>query len=144
MISHRRLLRCRQSVYKPGSVGLLARSGRSFLYGHGRPCPLAAYPRCLGRGGFLSPHAWPCSNWGLPCRSRCRERGGLLPHRFTLATRRWRSFFCGTFRHGSLSPSVPRCYLAVYPLEPGLSSNKYRIDTMRDRPTDCCSRNIAI
>ena len=26
-----------------------------------------------------------CSRWGLPCRSRCRSRGGLLPHRFTLA-----------------------------------------------------------
>jgi hypothetical protein len=32
----------------------------------------------------LSPHALPCSSWGLPSRSRCRERGGLLPHRFTL------------------------------------------------------------
>src|SRR5215471_11113944 len=29
----------------------------------------------------------PCSRWGLPCRSRCRERGGLLPRRFTLARR---------------------------------------------------------
>jgi hypothetical protein len=25
-----------------------------------------------------------CSRWGLPCRSRCRQRGALLPHRFTL------------------------------------------------------------
>ena len=25
-----------------------------------------------------------CSRWGLPCRPRCRGRGGLLPHRFTL------------------------------------------------------------
>lgn len=25
-----------------------------------------------------------CSRWGLPCRSRCRVRGGLLPHLFTL------------------------------------------------------------
>jgi hypothetical protein len=25
-----------------------------------------------------------CSRWGLPCRSRCRSRGELLPHRFTL------------------------------------------------------------
>jgi hypothetical protein len=32
-------------------------------------------------------HAVPirfCSRWGLPCRSRCRKRGALLPHRFTL------------------------------------------------------------
>ena len=26
-----------------------------------------------------------CSRWGLPCRRRCRRRGALLPHRFTLA-----------------------------------------------------------
>jgi len=26
-----------------------------------------------------------CSRWGLPCRRRCRQRGALLPHRFTLA-----------------------------------------------------------
>jgi len=25
-----------------------------------------------------------CSRWGLPCRRRCRRRGALLPHRFTL------------------------------------------------------------
>ena len=27
-----------------------------------------------------------CSRWGLPCRLRCRRRGALLPHRFTLAS----------------------------------------------------------
>ena len=26
-----------------------------------------------------------CSRWGLPCRLRCRTRGALLPHLFTLA-----------------------------------------------------------
>src|ERR1700748_2598510 len=26
-----------------------------------------------------------CSRWGLPCRRRCRKRGALLPHLFTLA-----------------------------------------------------------
>src|ERR1700742_353 len=25
-----------------------------------------------------------CSRWGLPCRLRCRSRGALLPHLFTL------------------------------------------------------------
>ena len=74
----------RQLVCKPGSVGGLAHSGRSFLYEHGRPYSLAAYPRRLGRDGHLSPHIWPCSNWGLPCRSCCHECGGLLLHRFTL------------------------------------------------------------
>jgi len=27
---------------------------------------------------------WPCSRWGLPCRTCCQDRGALLPHRFTL------------------------------------------------------------
>jgi len=42
-----------------------------------------------------------CSRWGLPCRRRCRRRGALLPHPFTLATaERYaprRSALCGTF-----------------------------------------------
>jgi hypothetical protein len=42
-----------------------------------------------------------CSRWGLPCRPRCRRRGALLPHLFTLtaairyAPRRYG--LCGTF-----------------------------------------------
>ncbi|EAQ07032.1 hypothetical protein SKA53_01511 [Yoonia vestfoldensis SKA53] len=28
---------------------------------------------------------WHCSRWGLPCRSGCPSRGGLLPHRFTFS-----------------------------------------------------------
>ena len=41
-----------------------------------------------------------CSRWGLPCRSRCRQRGALLPHRFTLAAASRRGgglILCGTF-----------------------------------------------
>ena len=38
-----------------------------------------------------------CSWWGLPCRSGCPSRGGLLPHRFTLAMHAWRSVLCGAF-----------------------------------------------
>ena len=51
----------------------------------------------------LRPHAVPirsCSRWGLPCRFRCRKRGALLPHRFTLASAIHnaprRSVLCGT------------------------------------------------
>jgi len=33
-----------------------------------------------------------CSRWGLPCRLRCRRRGALLPHLFTLT--RLRSLRC--------------------------------------------------
>ena len=41
-----------------------------------------------------------CSRWGLPCRRRCRRRGALLPHPFTLTRTRdrspaGRSAFCG-------------------------------------------------
>ena len=47
---------------------------------------------------------WSCSRWGLPCRSRYRQRGALLPHPFTLTTQYssedeqcGRFAFCGTF-----------------------------------------------
>ncbi len=39
------------------------------------------------RPGLVRARAAPirsCSRWGLPCRPRCRVRGGLLPHLFTL------------------------------------------------------------
>jgi len=34
---------------------------------------------------------WSCSWRGLPCRTRCRLRGALLPHPFTLARDRSRA-----------------------------------------------------
>ena len=37
-----------------------------------------------GAGSPSSP-IWPCSEWGLPCDSRLRKPGALLPHPFTLA-----------------------------------------------------------
>ena len=36
-----------------------------------------------GAGRSSSP-IWSCSTWGLPCQRRCRRRGALLPHLFTL------------------------------------------------------------
>src|SRR5262249_53132802 len=64
---------------------------------------------------------WSCSRWGLPCRFRCRSRGGLLPHRFTLA---WRvnppgGLFSVALSLGSPPPAVSRHRVSV---EPGLSS----------------------
>jgi len=46
--------------------------------------------RAVGRKqpSKVSPRTAPirfCSRWGLPCRSCCQSRGGLLPHPFTLA-----------------------------------------------------------
>ncbi len=40
-------------------------------------------PTCEGCPSRAAP-IWSCSGWGLPCRPRCRVRGGLLHHRFTL------------------------------------------------------------
>jgi len=82
----------------------------------------------------LARHAAPirfCSRWGLPCRLRCRKRGALLPHRFTLApanTQRGRGglLLCGTvpevrtpLARRRPSPDVIRHRLSM---EPGLSS----------------------
>jgi hypothetical protein len=54
---------------------------------------------------------WSCSRRGLPCRFRCRKRGALLPHPFTLADaflRRDRRFaFCGTFPRVAPAGSYP-------------------------------------
>ncbi len=85
----------------------------------------------LGRAALERPSTWPCSGWGLPCRDRCRSRGGLLPHRFTLtggtlpSLRRFR-VFCGTFLEVTLTGRYP----ASCPAEPGLSSRA------ANRPSD--------
>ncbi len=66
-----------ESAYKPGSVSdnhssrahvteRLKRPTRT-RYGPHRWVPI-----------------WSCSEWGLPCQSRYRNRGALLPHLFTL------------------------------------------------------------
>jgi hypothetical protein len=66
----------------------------------------------------IAPPAAPirfCSRWGLPCRFRCRKRGALLPHRFTLAAAiRYaprRSVFCGTFPKVALAGRYPAPYV---------------------------------
>lgn len=54
---------------------------------------------------------WPCTRWGFPCHCHYWQRGGLLPHLFTLADplldRRF--VFCGTFRQRSLTTALPAC-----------------------------------
>src|SRR3954454_10467547 len=40
---------------------------------------------------------WSCSRWGLPCRRRCRQRGALLPHLFTLTPLRLAASRSGSF-----------------------------------------------
>ena len=38
---------------------------------------------------------WSCSVWGLPCLTRCRASGALLPHLFTLTPTRRKQASCG-------------------------------------------------
>jgi hypothetical protein len=67
-----------------------------------------------------------CSRWGLPCRRRCRRRGALLPHRFTLAaTIRYaprRSLLCGTVPGSGRNRRPPDVIRHRWSMEPGLSS----------------------
>ena len=110
-----------------------------------RQPPQAAYPRLpsLALGSFgvghTSPLIWPCSDRGLPCPLAYARGGGLLPHRFTLTrrSRGGRFVFCGPVRR----LSAPRCYLAVCPLELGLSSRRLP-GTRPSRPA-CASKDNA-
>ena len=105
----------RQTVCKPGSVpprvcGGDGHSSGTFVAERlARPTRAAARQARpatpLDRDTGTPPAAptWSCSRWGLPCRRRCRRRGALLPHHFTLAARRPERrtssavCFCGTF-----------------------------------------------
>ena len=60
-----------------------------------------------------------CSRWGLPCRTRCRARGALLPHPFTLAGPGAGGLLSVALSLGSPPPGVTRHRVSV---EPGLSS----------------------
>jgi NHL repeat len=80
---------------------------------------------------------WSCSRWGFPCRRRCRRRGALLPHRFTLATRPANRRQAGgvlsvALSLGSPPPGVTRHRTSV---EPGLSSLR-----CGERPSDRLAR----
>ena len=80
---------------------------------------------------------WSCSRWGLPCRRRCRRRGALLPHHFTLAARRLerrraRRCVSVALSLGSPPPGVTRHRASV---EPGLSSLRRANPTKSGHPT---------
>jgi hypothetical protein len=113
----------RWSSRKPSSVPGTRVPGMVICLGWPSPATSSSLPAACPVGvGHTSPLIWPCSDWGLPCHRRCRRRGGLLPHRFTLTQRLpgGRSVFCGPVRR----LSAPRRYLAVYPVELGLSSRR--------------------
>ena len=77
-------------------------------------------PTRIQHGSCLRIPIWSCSEWGLPCHLCCHRRGALLPHHFNLTgpARLRRYIFCCTCHR--FTPS--RRYLALYPVEPGLSS----------------------
>ncbi len=81
---------------------------------------------------------WSCSRWGLPCRPRCRQRGALLPHLFTLTRGQAAGgSFSVALSLGSPPPDVIRHRVSV---EPGLSSPAPAWPCGKkggsDRPTD--------
>jgi len=88
----------------------------------GNPLAVANGPKPAG------PPAAPirsCSRWGLPCRPRCRGRGALLPHRFTLAGGALRPDAGGLFSVAlSLGLPPPGVTRHRVPVEPGLSSRR--------------------
>ena len=106
-----------QPACKPGSVGHRLTSRETIRDGHSSGTMFA---HCLEQptrtAGLTSPPrgyrfrepirvAVPirsCSRCGLPCRFRCRTRGALLPHLFTLT--RLRSLRC----YGGASPRACR------------------------------------
>jgi hypothetical protein len=88
-----------QTAYKPGSVP--AGQGMAIHLGHPSPDASRDRPGRRPEDMPLAAPIWSCSRWGLPCRPRCRGRGALLPHPFTLTgwgrSRSRRSALCGTF-----------------------------------------------
>ena len=86
---------------------------------------LAAYLALL-RLGFTEPPSLPKARWALtPPFHPYRTRGFPRARRFA---------FCCTVRRMKLTPHAPRRYLAVYPVEPGLSSVPGLAPRHRDHP----------
>jgi len=121
-----------ESVDKPGSVLDCHSSGQHVTMWLKRPTREQRGPR------HRSP-IWPCSQWGLPChdvlpRVRCALTAPFHPYLCRITGHR-RSTLCCTFRR--LTP--PRCYLALRPMEPGLSSA-----LRRDNLTNSTRKGIPI
>src|SRR5437763_16051885 len=142
-----------QPACKPGSVGhrLLAQairdghsSGTTFARCLEQPTRTASLTSPCGVLAFLSERprvAVPirsCSRCGLPCRFRCRTRGALLPHLFTLAAPPFRVgkrfVLCGTFPGVAPAGRYPAPY--VDGARTFLSSHLSVIAGAAVRPTD--------
>ena len=116
---------CKPGSVRPRPLARARRDGHSSgtMLAHGLEQPtriasLTSLPRALSlsRTARVAIPIRSCSRWGLPCRFRCRSRGALLPHLFTLTPlRSFRSFagrfvLCGTFP--GVAPAG--CYPAPY------------------------------
>jgi hypothetical protein len=113
-----------QPACKPGFVGHrpLARtirdghsSGTMFAHGLEQPtrtAGLTSPSRCfrLRERTRVAVPIRSYSRCGLPCRFRCRKRGALLPHLFTLASSEDEAVLCGTVP--GVAPAG--CYPAPY------------------------------
>ena len=119
-----------QTACKPGSVPAREGDGWPFLWDVRYRTPRATDPGDVAETPLpvarRAAPIWSCSRWGLPCRFRYRSRGGLLPHRFTLAclvcrpkTGQTGGLFSVALSLGSPPPAVSRHRVSV---EPGLSS----------------------
>ncbi len=134
-----------QPACKPGSVGHrpLARairdghsSGAMFAHGLEQPTRTTSLTSLPRRYRFREHSAFvvpirSCSRCGLPCRVRCRTRGALLPHLFTLTAppfipprkRRGLRWGSGSFSVAlSLGLPPPDVIRHRMSMEPGLSS----------------------
>jgi hypothetical protein len=86
----------RESADKPGSVVDSHSSGIRVTANLKQPTREHRGPR------HCSP-IWPCSERGLPCHSRYRLRGALLPHPFTLTCAEPKLEAIGGFLSAALS-----------------------------------------
>ena len=105
-----------ESVYKPGSV-LSNHSSRA------RVTTGLKQPTRIRRGPRQRIPIWSCSERGLQCHkllpvARCALTAPFHPYLYQKIIDHRRYIFCCTFRR--LAP--PRRYLALCPMEPGLSS----------------------
>ncbi len=83
------------------------------------PAGSSCQPEPRGQDSPYAVPIWHCSRWGLPCRSGCPSRGGLLPHRFTLGPEIRAGLFSVALSLGLPRPGVTRHRCLV---ESGLSS----------------------
>ena len=111
-------------------------AGRPFLWDRDRSRPRATDPDGWFGNGTCGPNPraapiWSCSRWGLPCRPRCRGRGALLPHPFTLAWRERRAVcFLWHFPWGRPRRALPG---TVFPWSPDFPPPRRK--TGRERPS---------